>query len=442
MAAGPTEGYRRLGREASSLQIAFIAQPIDSLRPPVQGGSLALWIYQVARICARRGHRPFVFANHGAALGSTRTHHEGVEYVFTPTALNRVGNRIMKVASRMTSHRDDSARKPIPEFGAAWRDACYALHAARECRRHGCEVVHIMNYSQFAPIVRRVHPHARIFLHMECEWLTQLDHATVDRRLDSVDTVIGCSEYITRKIAEHYPRHASRCVTVPNAAPLTPYYDRARTEPNHVLFVGRVSPEKGVHDLVQAFHLVLRRFPLATLHVAGGIGSAPYEFLVGLSDEPFVADLKRYYDLKSGADIYGDRLRQEAGSELGRRIIFAGRVENTEVGEYYKRASILVNPSLSEAFGMSLVEAMMYRVPVVATRVGGMTNIVDHGRTGMLVEPANPEALAQAICELLEDRARAEAMGDAGRAVALDKYSWDGTTDLLIQTFSDAVRRA
>lgn len=130
---------------------------------------------------------------------------------------------------------------------------------------------------------------------------------------------------------------------------------------------------------------------------------------------------------------------QAAGDELGKRIVFEGRVDHSSVGEYYKRAGILVNPSLSEAFGMSLVEAMMYRVPVVASRVGGMTNIVKPSETGHLVESADPNALAAAICDTLADRQRAEQMGDAGRARALEKYSWDKTTELLIDYFRKVV---
>jgi glycosyltransferase involved in cell wall biosynthesis len=120
---------------------------------------------------------------------------------------------------------------------------------------------------------------------------------------------------------------------------------------------------------------------------------------------------------------------------LGKRIFLDGRVNNSQISDYYKRASILVNPSLSEAFGMSLVEAMMYRVPVVASRVGGMTNIVVDGQTGRLVSPADPDGLATAICDLLANRDQADRMGDAGRQRALEKYSWDRTTDLLLHYF-------
>ena len=417
------------------MRIAFIAQPTDSLQPPVQGGSLALWIYHVARICARQGHTTFVLANHGGRFSDQVASHEGVQYVFTPTGVNQVLNRIGEAG--LGSSGSPGTRRT---FGAFWRDAGFAVAAARRTRALRCQVVHVMNYSQFVPIVRRIHPRAKIFLHMECEWLTQLDRAQVDKRLALVDRVIGCSEYITETIVRRFPHHAARCVTVPNAATIVDHYDRSATEPGYVLFVGRVSPEKGVHDLVAAFHLVLERFPAARLHIAGGIGSAPLEYLVGISDDPLVTQLKRFYEgnPRTGADLYGGRVKDAAGDELGKRIFLDGRVEHSEVAGYYRRAAILVNPSLSEAFGMSLVEAMMHRVPVVATRVGGMVNIVEHGRTGLLADPANPQALASAIGDLLENRARAERMGDAGRERALEKYSWDQTTAQLLECFESA----
>jgi glycosyltransferase involved in cell wall biosynthesis len=330
-----------------------------------------------------------------------------------------------------------STRNNAPEFASAWQDVGYAMEVGIRSKCLQCGVVHIMNYSQFAPVIRKFNPKCKIFLHMECEWLTQLDYKLIERRLAHVDLIIGCSEYITQKIARRFPQFEKRCVTVPNAAPMVEEYDRTQTQPYFVLFVGRVSPEKGVHVLVRAFHKVLERFPAARLHIAGGIGSAPLEYLVGLSDEPHVADLRVFYDRKGNGDKdpYAICLEEDAGAELGKRIFFEGRVDHSQISDYYKRAAVLVNPSLSEAFGMSLVEAMMHRVPVVASRVGGMTFIVDHDRTGLLVDPADPDALAAAISEILGDNQKAFRMGDAGRAKALEKYSWEKTTDLLLQHF-------
>jgi glycosyltransferase involved in cell wall biosynthesis len=132
-------------------------------------------------------------------------------------------------------------------------------------------------------------------------------------------------------------------------------------------------------------------------------------------------------------DPYLETLENEAGQELGKRITFAGHVAHDQIGAYYDRAAVLVSSSIwNEPGNICLVEAMMHALPIVGTRVGGTPNTVDDGRTGLLVDPANPNALAKAICELLEDRELARRMGQAGREKALKKFSWERTADLLL----------
>ena len=89
-----------------------------------------------------------------------------------------------------------------------------------------------------------------------------------------------------------------------------------------------------------------------------------------------------------------------------------------ELLPYYQNADLVINPSLSEAFGMTLVEAMATQTPVIATTIGGMPEIVDDGVTGLLVDPGNPQAIAKAAIELISDPDRARAMGIAGRKKA------------------------
>lgn len=420
-----------------AMRIAFMAQPVDSMYPPVLGGSLAIWIYQVARICARRGHHTIAFANHGSFFRSAAVRSEDVDYVYTPTILNLLGNSLFGSASR-SLRRSANGRSSLPAFASTWLDLGYAMEVGHRTRSLACDVVHVMNYSQYVPVIRRLNPRCKICLHMHCEWLTQLDYKIIEKRLTHADLVIGCSEYITEKIAKRFPQFAKKCVTVPNASAVTPEENKTDADPGYVLFVGRVSPEKGVHDLLRAFHDVLRQFPSAHLHVVGGIGSAPLEYMVGLSDDPHVADLRVYYERKGDGkkDPYGTFLEEAAGEELGKRIFFEGRIPHNQIDACYRRAAVLVNPSLSESFGMSLVEAMMHRVPVVATRVGGMTHIVDHGLTGLLLDPANPSALAAAICQILADAETSRRMGDAGRKKALDRFSWEKATDVLLDHFS------
>jgi glycosyltransferase involved in cell wall biosynthesis len=209
----------------------------------------------------------------------------------------------------------------------------------------------------------------------------------IRRRLEQTDMILGCSEHITRTIVDKFPEYKSRCVTVPNGTSLAPDAPKRLGEEKTVLFVGRLSPEKGLHDLIRAFHEVLRRCPDARLRLVGPPGSAPLNFLVGLSTEPHVVSLRRFYPESGngahsgGKDPYLKALENEAGPELGKRIFFEGPKGHHEISEYYQRAALLVNPSLIESFGISLIEAMTWRTPVVVTRIGGMNYTVDETRS-------------------------------------------------------------
>jgi glycosyltransferase involved in cell wall biosynthesis len=415
------------------MRIAFVAQPFERMQPPVQSGSLALWIYYMARICSKRGHEVCVFGNNGGMLLARTIAEEGVRYVFPATAVDRaINNALAKMKSK----------NGIPEFAHTQHHWGYARAVARKVKQLRCEVVHVMNYSQFVPVLRRMAPECKISLHMQCEWLTQLQPETMRLRVAKTDLIVGCSQYITNLIASKFPEYANRCVTVPNATDAPEIQQPYKHNSKNVLFVGRLSPEKGIHDLIQAFHQVLRSEPDAKLHLVGGAGSAPLEFLVGLSDQPHVTDLKRFYTHShsdSGKDSYLEELETRAGTELGRRIFFHGSVPHSTIESFYSDAAVLVNPSLSESFGISLVEAMVRRIPVVATRIGGMSFTVDHDATGLLVPPADPGALAIAIADILSNEPRARRMGSAGYRKVVTNFTWDRTSTLLLEHFDCVV---
>jgi glycosyltransferase involved in cell wall biosynthesis len=82
-------------------------------------------------------------------------------------------------------------------------------------------------------------------------------------------------------------------------------------------------------------------------------------------------------------------------------------------------------PSLEEGFGLPLAEAMAAGLPTVASRVGGMPEIVVDGETGILVAPGDADALADAIVRVLADPELGRRLGEAGRARAVERYSWD-----------------
>ena len=167
-----------------------------------------------------------------------------------------------------------------------------------------------------------------------------------------------------------------------------------------VLFVGRLAEKKGVEYLIRAFPHVLARHPDARLAVVG--------------DGPCRREL--------------ETLSSQLG--LSDRVRFAGAQPPAELPRFYGGSRLFVGPSVvtrggdTESFGLVFVEAMAADCPVVGTTVGGIPDVVIHGRTGLLVEPRSPAALAAAINGLLDSPAEAEKMGALGRRWARRKFDW------------------
>ena len=87
-----------------------------------------------------------------------------------------------------------------------------------------------------------------------------------------------------------------------------------------------------------------------------------------------------------------------------KKVIFTGNIPYSQIQKTYRDADIFINSSLSEAYGMPILEARAVGLPVVASHVGGIPEIIKHGETGLLVNPGNEVNLSQAIIELLKDK--------------------------------------
>ncbi len=135
-------------------------------------------------------------------------------------------------------------------------------------------------------------------------------------------------------------------------------------------FLGRLVPEKGVHILLEALSLLITDFPHIQLIIAG-IGPI------------------------------GEQLQQLA-LPLGKHVHFVGFLQAVDKFQLLQRADICVIPSLYEPFGMVCLEAMSCGTPVVASRVGGLQEIIEDGVTGILVPPQNSDELARSLIDLLQ----------------------------------------
>ena len=138
-----------------------------------------------------------------------------------------------------------------------------------------------------------------------------------------------------------------------------------------------------------------------------------------------------------------ERLMAQAASQgLEDRVRFTGYLPPNEVPAWLNVADVFVLPTLSEGRPNVVLEAMACGRPVVATRVGGIPEIVEDGRTGFLVEPRQPRQLAERISILLGDRDLGQKMGRAGRQTLIDRgLTWDHHVDRLVEIYEDVLRR-
>ena len=226
---------------------------------------------------------------------------------------------------------------------------------------------------------------SRLYLHLE-RHAAQIAHTLVAVSNDVQNCLLAMG--VGRK--EQY-------VVIPNGIDVSQYAaGEARERPQPLTgcpIVGTVSsltPEKGVDVLLRAMSLLVDRFPNLQLYVVG--------------DGPLRSQLE-----KEAKDLAIDA-----------RVYFAG-IDN-EVQSWLSSTDVFVLPSRSEGMGRVLQEAMACDVAVVASRVGGIPELVQDGITGLLVEPDDPAALAQAIGELLEDDASRRQLADAGRRFVADSY--------------------
>lgn len=132
--------------------------------------------------------------------------------------------------------------------------------------------------------------------------------------------------------------------------------------------------------------------------------------------------------LGDGADR--EVLRQQVVSlGLSKLVHFAGRVPYDQMPAYHNAQHISACVSLRESFGVAVIEASACQIPVVATRVGGLPEVVQHGQTGMLVEAANAEAIKEALLQLVDDAALRRRMGIAGRQLVQQQFDWQANVD-------------
>jgi glycosyltransferase involved in cell wall biosynthesis len=266
---------------------------------------------------------------------------------------------------------------------------------------------------------------------MECDWLAGLDREVADGQLSGADAIVGCSDYITNAIRRRFPHYAAKCRTIYNGVDVSEFAPSRKAAEagsvQRVIFINRISPEKGLHVLLNAFAQVVARRPKAVLEIIGPDDPIPLEAITSIKDNPVVNRLAGFYQ-----GNYPEQMRQRVRDDdaLRNRVTFTGPVPHWQLPGRIARAHILVQPSIfDEPFGIAIAEAMAAGLPVIGSSAGGIPELIVDGQTGILVDRDNPSALASALLRLMDSPTLAQAMGIAGRRRAENKFAWERITD-------------
>jgi glycosyltransferase involved in cell wall biosynthesis len=198
---------------------------------------------------------------------------------------------------------------------------------------------------------------------------------------------------------------------------------RPSTSPDRsdVVYVGRITPHKGIDVLIRALP------PRARLIVAGSEGHDPR-----LPERGYPSLLRRLAE--------------------GRDVRFVGPFHEADLPSLYANAAVVVLPSVrrtcygrpvevSELLGLTLLESMASGTPVIASRLGGIPEIVDDGVTGFLVEPGDEDQLGSRISDLMRSRALLERLGAEARRVVVERYTWESVARRCLTAYHELLDR-
>lgn len=252
------------------------------------------------------------------------------------------------------------------------------------------------------PCFVHLHSPTQIICHYNDWDLGRPDHLTAKRLEDYViqaaDAALCPSRYLARQVERHYGLDAGSVEQIPLPRGDTPLLERtiATWQSGTICYVGRMEPRKGVFEWVDAAVQVARRHQGVRFELIGADTSPANAWPASVRAA----------------------LRARVPRDLADVIVFVGAMPRPALRERLARARIAVVPSRWENYPNTCVEAMATGLPVLATRQGGMVEMVEDGRNGWLAADASPEALAATLCRALD--ARPEELARMGQQAAAD----------------------
>ena len=300
-----------------------------------------------------------------------------------------LGKHKLKAAFFRTTYLFDRVCEMVAEIGRREADVVFSfqLQSIFDCHIDGIPHFVYTDHTHLANL--QYSPFIRVNLY-SAEWICReklvYDHAA---------RIFTRSSNIARSLVDQYgvAEEKVKCIYAGANTPL-PLLDPDEKDysPRHILFVGLDWKRKGGPDLLEAFKRIKSTYPDAILTIVG---------------EPVQTTVEG--------------------------VVSTGRVPVDELNRYFRQATVFCMPSYNEPFGVVFVEAMAYALPIVATNIGAIPDMVVDGSNGCLVAPGDVEGLIRILEDLLGDATKRADFGKRSLLLSRDRYNWEAVGKLLIQ---------
>lgn len=208
----------------------------------------------------------------------------------------------------------------------------------------------------------------------------------------------------------------ARIHVVPNAVDIADAYNPVSSDGTvNVLFVGRLERLKGIETLIKAIPAILSH-PAIRLTIVG-------------------PDRKNAQGM-----LHKHIIESRFSEEINKgRIELTGALYGAELEAKYRLASVCLVLSLYESFSYTAAQAMIRGLPVIASRVGGIPEVLNNGQCGVLIEPSDPQALAEAVLELAQDPAKRLQLGKVAREYAIANFNSDIVAQRVLALYKSSI---
>jgi len=375
--------------------------------PPESGwGGVAMYNHTVAHAYRALGHEVTVVARRNDP--------------HTPAYSETDGIRIRRLLTR--DHYYWRWAPVAGYYSRAAQQLSYSWRVRRTLKRlHQTQPIDIVEFAEinaegyffarapWVPFVVRCHTPTFVLRDSlqpdEFSFDTKIISACEKKMIQDAHALTAPSSDMARRIAQATGIASEKVTVVPNPLSLHVNGNADGSKPKGaeneltVLYVGRIERAKGILVLAKAIPEIIKRVPQARFLIAG-------------YDRPTARGTSQRAEIE-----------QQFAAGAAANVEFLGAIEQTKLPSLYERADLCVVPALQyESFSYTCAQAMAAGKPVIATRIGGMSETVEDGITGLIVEPDNADELAEAVVDLLKDRERRVNMGCAGREKVLREF--------------------